>query len=84
MFDEMTFTIKYDVVKLLLNIHKQKEIRRTQAAQITKASLESINSVDGEEKAHVTVVNDGPTIGRNDSCPCGSGKKYKNCCGRNQ
>ena len=82
MFDEMTFTIKYDVVKILLNIHKQKEIRRTQAAQITRASLESINSVDGEEQAHVTVVNDGPTIGRNDPCPCGSGKKYKNCCGK--
>jgi len=30
-----------------------------------------------------TVVNGGPKIGRNDPCPCGSGKKYKKCCGRN-
>jgi len=29
-----------------------------------------------------TVVNKGKTIGRNDACPCGSGKKYKNCCGK--
>ena len=30
-----------------------------------------------------TVVNEGPKVGRNDPCPCGSGKKYKNCCGKN-
>ena len=29
------------------------------------------------------IVNNGPKIGRNDPCPCGSGKKYKNCCGKN-
>ena len=38
-----------------------------------------------EEKKQVKVpiVNDGPKVGRNDLCPCGSGKKYKNCCGKN-
>ena len=35
------------------------------------------------EKAQ-PIVNDGPKVGRNDPCPCGSGKKYKNCCGKNQ
>ena len=30
------------------------------------------------------IVNNGPKVGRNDPCPCGSGKKYKNCCGKNQ
>ncbi len=84
MFEEMSYDIRYDVVKLLLNIHKQKEIRRTETATITKASLENINGLDGEEKTQVTVKNDGPKVGRNDPCPCGSGKKYKNCCGRNQ
>lgn len=34
-----------------------------------------------EQKASTTVVNEGPKIGRNDPCPCGSGKKYKKCCG---
>ena len=32
---------------------------------------------------HIPVVNQGPKVGRNDPCPCGSGKKYKNCCGKN-
>ena len=36
-----------------------------------------------EQKNARTVVNDGPKIGRNDPCPCGSGKKYKKCCGAN-
>ena len=37
----------------------------------------------GRQGSGVTVVRQGPKIGRNDPCPCGSGKKYKNCCGRN-
>jgi len=45
--------------------------------------LENINNVDGEQTAHVTVKNEEPKVGRNDPCPCGSGKKYKNCCGKN-
>lgn len=82
MFDQMIYDIKNDVVKILLNMHKQKEIRRTEAARITNASLENINDVDGQQTAHVTVKNDEPKVGRNDPCPCGSGKKYKNCCGK--
>ena len=35
-----------------------------------------------EQKLSTTVVHDGPKIGRNDPCPCGSGKKYKKCCGK--
>ena len=35
------------------------------------------------QKAGVTIRRDNPKIGRNDPCPCGSGKKYKNCCARN-
>ncbi len=84
MFDEMIYSIKHDVVKILLNISKQKEIRRTETARITNASLDNINDVDGQKRANVTVVKKGPDVGRNDPCPCGSGKKYKNCCGKNQ
>ena len=36
-----------------------------------------------EQKKSTTIVHDGPKIGRNDPCPCGSGKKYKKCCGAN-
>ena len=82
MFDEMIYSIQQDVVKILLNVSKQKEIRRTEAARITSASLDNINDVDGQQKAHVTVVKQGPDVGRNDPCPCGSGNKYKNCCGK--
>jgi len=82
MFDEMIYSIKHDVVKILLNISKQQEVRRTETARITNMSLDNINDVDGQKRAPVTIINQGPTIGRNDSCPCGSGKKYKNCCGK--
>ena len=90
MFEEMIANIKVDVVKILMNIRQQNgDVRRQEAAKITGAALEAINSVDGGKKISTpeysqTVVNEGPKVGRNDSCPCGSGKKYKNCCGRNQ
>ena len=88
MFEEMVFDIKHDVVKMLMNLRKQEEVKREEAAKITGAALQAINSLDNGEqmKSEVnrTVVNDGPKVGRNDPCPCGSGKKYKNCCGKNQ
>ena len=87
MFEEMVLDIKHDVVKILMNLRKQEEVKREEAAKITGAALQAINSLDNGEqmKSEVnrTVVNDGPKVGRNDPCPCGSGKKYKNCCGRN-
>jgi SEC-C motif-containing protein len=39
--------------------------------------------VDGQEITAPTVRREGPAVGRNDPCPCGSGKKYKKCCGAN-
>ena len=89
MFDEMIEAIKVDVVKLLMNLRQQKDLRRSETAKITKAALQSINSVDGGQSAmdnpevNRTVVRETPKVGRNDLCPCGSGKKYKNCCGKN-
>jgi preprotein translocase subunit SecA len=41
----------------------------------------TVDTTDGEAVKE-PVVNNGPEIGRNDPCPCGSGKKYKNCCGK--
>ena len=87
MFDEMVNDIKHDVVKLLMNLRKQEEVRREEAAKITGAALQALNSLDkGQQmksEVNKTVVNQGPKVGRNDPCPCGSGKKYKNCCGKN-
>ena len=87
MFEEMVLDIKHDVVKILMNLRKQEDVKREETAKITGAALQAINSLDNGEqiKSEVnrTVVNEGPKVGRNDPCPCGSGKKYKNCCGKN-
>ena len=87
MFDEMISDIKVDVTKILMHIRQQGEAKRQETVKITGAALEAIHSVDGGSKIGTdvdrTVRNEGPKVGRNDPCPCGSGKKYKNCCGRN-
>ena len=87
MFDEMINDIKYDVTKILMHIRQQGETKRQETVKITGAALEAIHSVDGGAKIGTdvdrTIRNEGPKIGRNDPCPCGSGKKYKNCCGKN-
>ena len=88
MFDEMINNIKLDVTKILMHIRAAGDTKRQETVKITGAALEAIHSVDGGSKIGTdvdrTVRNEGPKIGRNDPCPCGSGKKYKNCCGKNQ
>ena len=96
MFDEMVANIKVDVVKLMLHMQKREEVQRSQSVQITKAAQERLDSINvesssgpvnqnvPEKTANVTVRNTEPKPGRNDPCPCGSGKKYKNCCGGNE
>ena len=87
MFEEMINDIKVDVTKILMHIREQGEAKRQETVKITGAALEAIHSVDGGSKIGTdidrTVRNEGPKIGRNDPCSCGSGKKYKNCCGKN-
>ncbi len=97
MFDEMIAQIKLEVAKIMLHVVKTNTpVQRANTANITNTGLdnsalsnmnvESENTVpktNQTEKAQ-PIVNDGPKIGRNQPCPCGSGKKYKNCCGRNQ
>ena len=86
MFDEMINDIKVDVTKILMHIRQAENARRTETVKITGAALEAIHSVDGGSKIGTdvdrTVRNEGPKVGRNEPCPCGSGKKYKNCCGK--
>ena len=82
MFDQMVYDIRSDVVKILLNVHKSGDIRRKETVEITNASLENINGLDNDTTNHEPIKNEGPKVGRNDPCPCGSGKKYKNCCGK--
>ena len=86
MFDEMINNIKLDVTKILMHIRAAGDTKRQETVKITGAALEAIHSVDGGSKIGTdvdrTVRNEGPKIGRNNPCPCGSGKKYKNCCGK--
>lgn len=79
MFDEMIASIKEDTVKLLLTVRlkTQEEPKREQVAKPTTAS------VGGDRTVKKQPVKK-QKIGRNDPCPCGSGKKYKKCCGMNQ
>ena len=80
MFDEMTSAIREDTVKIILSAHfkTEEEIKREQVAKVTAATA---GGGDGSEKGR-TVRNDKKKVGVNDPCPCGSGKKYKKCCGR--
>ncbi len=95
MFDEMISGIKLEVAKIMLHVVRaEKNAQRESRVNITNASLDasalSMN-VEGENNVPNSnqtekpqpIVNDGPKVGRNDPCPCGSGKKYKNCCGKN-
>ena len=89
MFDEMIESIKVDVVKLMMNLRQQKDLSRAEQAKITNTALQAIRSVDGGQSTlenpdvDRTVRREEPKVGRNDPCPCGSGKKYKNCHGKN-
>jgi hypothetical protein len=91
MFDEMIYAIQYDVVKLLMHVTERDEgAQRQQTSEITSEKLQetsAIELVDGkispkEGGIDKTIRNEEPKVGRNDPCPCGSGKKYKNCCGK--
>ena len=90
MFDQMVNDIKVDVVRFLMNARKREDnnLQRAQTIKITSSGLENLNNNANTPRksgaASTTVVNNEPKVGRNDPCPCGSGKKYKNCCGRNK
>ncbi len=75
MFDEMNQNIRRELVELVFRVKIKQNIQREQVA----APMEASHGAGGEQ-AKRTVVK-APKIGRNDPCPCGSGKKYKKCCG---
>ncbi len=89
MFDQMIADIQLNVVKVLMNARKREGLpNRQESVKITGEGLESSNmslkdNSPKQEKTHTPIVNTEPKVGRNDPCPCGSGKKYKNCCGKN-
>ena len=81
MFDEMTDEIRCDTVRGLLSIQPRTEIKREKQVKITGAS----HGGDASPLKKVPVrKSDSEKVGRNDPCPCGSGLKYKKCCGKNE
>ena len=75
MFDAMTAAIQEDTVRLLFNVRIEQKVEREQVAKVT-----GTNKDDSAPKGPVR--RESEKIYPNDPCPCGSGKKYKNCCGR--
>ncbi len=76
MFEEMTTEIQEDTVKMLMRVKPQEKMQRKEVARITGTSGGDL----GGGKPQPVVKKD-KKVGRNDPCPCGSGKKYKKCCG---
>ena len=79
MFDEMTREIREKTVKMMFTVvvRRREDVERKQVAKITATSS------GGDYTAKAEPVRKGKKVGPNDPCPCGSGKKYKKCCGRN-
>lgn len=76
MFDAMTGAITEDTVRLLMHIQVEQKVEREQVAKVTGTNKDEGASVKGPVKRTEKKVYP------NDPCPCGSGRKYKNCCGR--
>ena len=75
MFDNMTESIKEDTVRVLCHIRIEQKVEREQVAKVTGTNKDD----SGPKKP---VKREKMKVYPNDPCPCGSGKKYKNCCGR--
>ncbi len=78
MFEEMVHLIQEDTIRRLYLTVLAKPVERKQVAQPTAAT----HGAPAPQKAAPRKAT--PKVGRNDPCPCGSGKKYKNCCGRGE
>ena len=74
MFNDMTESIREETVKMLMHVRIEQKVEREQVAQVT--------GTNKDDSANAPVVRKSDKISRNAPCPCGSGKKYKHCCGR--
>jgi preprotein translocase subunit SecA len=79
MFEQMVAAIREDTARgvLMVQLRTNEEPKRQQVAKITGTS-----GGDGSDKKQPKRNAASDKVGRNDPCPCGSGKKYKKCCGR--
>jgi len=92
LFSQLLDTVKLEVTRILMTVRIQTQEAATQAAEQIEAAAGRLSNVtythpneDGsvsQEADPATAVAEVPRVGRNDPCPCGSGKKYKSCHGR--
>ena len=75
MFDEMTANIQLDTLRLLFHVRVEEKVEREEVAKVTGTNKDDTLARAPQKRAAEKVY---PT----DPCPCGSGKKYKQCCGR--
>ena len=76
MFEEMTQNIKEETVRLLFHVKVEQKVEREQVAKVTGTNK------DGGDAPKAPTKRIESKVYPNDPCPCGSGLKYKNCCGR--
>ena len=74
MFNDMTESIREETVKMLMHVRIEQKVEREQVAEVT--------GTNKDDSANGPIVRKSEKISRNAPCPCGSGKKYKHCCGR--
>ena len=74
MFNDMTESIREETVKMLMHVRIEQKVEREQVAEVT--------GTNKDDSANAPIVRKSEKISRNEPCPCGSGKKYKYCCGR--
>ena len=75
MFDEMISAIQEDTIRLLFHVQVEQKVEREQVAKVTGTNKDETVANAPKKREHAKVY-------PNDPCPCGSGKKYKQCCGR--
>lgn len=80
MFEAMNEAIKEDTLRILFHVEDPNKVKRREQNKNIKEGFEG-DSAGEKKKPYVRKTK---KVGRNDPCPCGSGKKYKNCCGRNE
>lgn len=75
MFEDMNREIRSDFLRFLFHVEDPEKVEKKRMSK---------NIKEGASEKQQTIKRQAPKVGRNDPCPCGSGKKYKNCCGRNE
>ena len=86
MFNQMIQSIQNDIASLIFRVNiitREQQEAMERENQQRMAAAQANHGDDFQEKVQQPAKK-GDKIGRNDPCPCGSGKKYKNCCGKNK